>query len=405
MRILHVNDVGFHVGGAETNLFSIMRLFQDKCHEQFLFALRGGNDDIRDDVFILPEEKDSESSILKTLTYNLFDPGLYFNKRVYRILSQYIEKINPDVIHLHNNFLYTNPVLQALLDSGKPVVQSAHDYGIVCPTSWCVKKDGSVCDGGFGLKCFRQGCLWMKKFVREYFPRKKTGKLMREVVDRFICPSKRIQEKLIVNGFDNSVHIPYFIFPDEFNPAPELIEDGFILYVGVLFPQKGVDYLIEAMPQVVNEHPETALHVVGDGPEMRRLDEKAGRLIPKEKVIFHGRIEQDMLPEVYSKANVIVFPSIWVEQFGIVGLEAMASARPVVGSNIGGIPEWLHDGETGFLAKPRDPQDLSEKINKIIENKKLAVKMGRKGRKSCEEKFSADVVYPKLLEVYESVTR
>ena len=399
MRILHVNDVGFHVGGAETNLFSIMRLFQDESHEQFLFAFKG--DTRKSENTKVFECRPSKPKIP---SLGLFEPRLYFNRRIYNALGKHIRDINPDVIHLHNNLVHTNSVLLAARNSGKPVVQTAHDCGVVCPTTWCVRKDGSECNGGFGFKCLKSGCLWTKRFIREYVPMKIAWHLMKKTVGNFICPSMLIKSKLDSNGLDNAVHIPYFVFPEEFKSNPEDIVEGSILYVGVLFPQKGVEYLIEAMPQVVNEHPEAALHVVGDGPERERLEEKAGGILPKEKVIFHGRIERDRLQEYYSKANVIVFPSIWIEQFGIVGIEAMASARPAVGSNIGGIPEWLFDGETGFLAKPRDSHDLSEKINRIIGNKKLAVEMGGKGRKICGEKFSADVIYPKLLEVYESVT-
>jgi glycosyltransferase involved in cell wall biosynthesis len=400
MRVLHVNDTGAHVGGAETNLFSIMRLFQGKGHDQFLCAFGGGGKS-NEKIFVL----DDAARKRRPKFFGLVEPSLYFNRRVYDALIGHIKKINPDVVHLHNNFLYTNSVLKSLKDSGKPVVQSAHDYGIICPTAWCIRKDGSLCEGDFGWKCLKAGCLWTKKFIREYVPRKRAGKLMKDVVGEFICPSRRIQEMLESNGIANTVHVPYFVFPERFDPNPKKRVEAFILYVGVLFPHKGVNYLIDAMPAILKENKKAVLHIVGDGPEKEKLRKQVQRKKLEDNVMFHGKLSQEQVPGIYSKANVVVVPSVWMEQFGIVGLEAMASGRPIVGSNVGGIPDWLSDGKTGFLTKPRNSEDLAEKIKLILNNKELAIKMGSEGRKICEKTFSAEAVYPKLLEVYESVAR
>ena len=404
MRILHVNDTSSHVGGAETNIFSIIEAFKEEGHEQYLFALRGDRED-RENVFVLGEERVGEQSLLGKATFDFFEPNIYFNRRVYAALRRHAGEVNPDVVHLHNNFLYANSILLALRKSRKPVVQSTHDYGVICPTAWCVKRNGEECEGGFGLKCLKEGCLWTKRFIREYIPRKISCGLKEKTVSRFICPSRGIQEKLSVNGFENTVHIPYFVFPDRFKPDPGRIVNGFILYVGVLFPQKGVDYLIDAMPAILEKKPGASLHIVGEGPEEESLKKKTKVLGLEDKIVFYGRVKKEDLPGFYSKANVVAVPSIWMEQFGIVGLEAMASGRPVVGSDIGGIPEWLSDGKTGLLARPKDSHDLADKIIRMLGNKKIVIEIGVEGVRLCRENFSAKVVYPKLLEVYESAAR
>ncbi len=400
MRVLHINDSGVPVGGAETNLFSLMRLFREKGHEQFMFALRGSqaqNDDIR--VF----QGGGKASLLKKLSHNLIDPDLYGNRGVSAALEEYIREVSPDVIHLHNNFLYTNAILQTLKKMRVPTVQTVHDYGLVCPTFWCVKKDGADCEGGFGWKCVKAKCIWPKKYLREYLPRRRARRLRKTVVNTFICPSKLVEKTLKANGIGNTVNIPYFVFPDEFDPNPDRIVDGFILFVGVLFPHKGVKHLIEAMPEVIKGKQDAKLHIVGEGPDRNSLEKNVGKLGLSKSIVFQGRVESEKLRELYNQANFVVVPSVWKEQFGIVGLEAMASGRPVVGSNIGGIPEWLIDGKTGFLTKPGNSKDIAEKISWLLENQEKSLNFGRNGRHSVLKKYSPETIFPKLFEVYEEV--
>lgn len=404
MRILHINDTGFHVGGAETNVFSIMKLFNDKGHEQHLFAFRGGGKP-DDEVFVFNDEGGVGGSSVLRYSFGLVEPGLYFDRRIFNVVRKHVDEVNPDVVHLHNNVLHANSVLLALLKSKKPVIQSAHDYGLICPTAWCVRKDGSSCEKGYGLRCLTGGCVWPKKFLREYVPQKISWRLMKKTVKKFICPSRLIEEKINAKGLSNTTHVPYFVFPELFEKNPKKIREGFILFVGVLFPQKGLKHLINAITYVLEEKPNAVLHVVGEGPEKENSIKMAAELGLSEKVVFHGRLSRSELVGLYAKASVVAVPSVWLEQSGIVGLEAMASARPVVGSDIGGIPEWLSDGETGLLCRPRDEKDLAEKIVDVLADKKKAASMGEAGLKTVLNKYSAKAVYPRLLEVYEDAAK
>ena len=242
MKVLHFNDTGYHVGGAETNLFSIMEVFKEKGHEQFLFSLKGcGNPE--EDVFIFDRVNGRNTAFFS----NLVNPDFFFNKRVYDGFKEHIRRTEPDVIHMHNNFLFMNTVFKAVQESGIPAVLTAHDYGIVCPLAWCMV-EGVECEGGFGFKCLSNKCFWLKRYIREYFPRKLAWQYLKKNFKTIICPSKRIEKKLNENGLDNTTHIPYFIFPERFKSSNRDIINGNILFVGVLHAQKGVEYLIKALP-------------------------------------------------------------------------------------------------------------------------------------------------------------
>ena len=119
---------------------------------------------------------------------------------------------------------------------------------------------------------------------------------------------------------------------------------------------------------------------------------------------FHGVVSHDDLAELYSKASVVVLPSVVAENCPLVVLEAMASGRAVIGSRIGGIPELVVENETGLLFNPRETNELSEKIIHLLLDREMAERMGRSGRKRVERKFSAEVHVRRILDLYCKLT-
>ncbi len=160
-----------------------------------------------------------------------------------------------------------------------------------------------------------------------------------------------------------------------------------VLYVGRLEPRKGLGTLISAMKDI-----DGTLLVVGRGSMLPVLREKARLLGVLNRVKFLGQIEYSKLPAIYALSDVFVLPSL-SEAFGIVLLEAMASGTPVVGTNVGGIPEII-DG-CGFLVPPRNPRKLAEAVNSILNNQNLGKKLGRLGRKRVEEVYDWRVIVKK----------
>lgn len=174
-----------------------------------------------------------------------------------------------------------------------------------------------------------------------------------------------------------------------------------ILYMGRLVPKKGVPVLIRAMKNIVKKYPDALLLIGGKGKMKTFLSSYANTLGLKENVRFLGYVPDNMLPNLYSSSDVFILPSITAESFGITLLEAMASGKPVIGSSVGGIPEVI--GDCGLIVEPGNPKKLSDAVITLLDDEKLREKLGKKGRKMVEEKYSWDIVGKNIINVYKGV--
>ena len=188
-------------------------------------------------------------------------------------------------------------------------------------------------------------------------------------------------------------------------------EKPVILSVGRLINWKGVTYVIQAMPLILAQLPEARLVICGDGPERKNLEELTGQLNLTKSVTFEGNVPNSRLPDYYRTASLFVLPSIVIEStgeteaLGVVLLEAMASGTPVIGSKVGGIPDIIEEGRNGFLAEQKNPQDLADKIVRLLSNKELRQRFSKNGMQTVREKFSWEAVVGRFVRAYQQVTR
>jgi len=174
-----------------------------------------------------------------------------------------------------------------------------------------------------------------------------------------------------------------------------------VLFVGQLSYYKGVEYLIQAMPQVNGR----ALLAGGESTwRQNELEGLARRLGVADRVIFLGQQEQ-ALPALYQACNVFVLPSIErSEAFGIVQLEAMASGRPVVSCDVGTGVAWVNqDGITGLVVPPRDPGRLATALNRLLDDPPLAARLGQAGQARVREQFTQARMVEQIEQLYEQV--
>ncbi|MBW2064748.1 MAG: glycosyltransferase family 4 protein [Deltaproteobacteria bacterium] len=181
-----------------------------------------------------------------------------------------------------------------------------------------------------------------------------------------------------------------------------------LLYVGRLIDWKGVDYLIKAIPLVLKRFPEVNLVVVGDGPQKADLVRLSHDLGIGDKVVFAGKIPQEILSAYYSRAEAFVLPSIVskrgeTEGLGLVLLEAMACGTPVIGSDVGGIPDIIKDGETGLLARPADHIDLADKIITLLSDGNLGKRISSKALHYVRDNFSWDKIADRFIGIYKKI--
>lgn len=169
---------------------------------------------------------------------------------------------------------------------------------------------------------------------------------------------------------------------DQFRHSTGALASSLIGYVGRLAPEKGVDTLLRAMPEVLLHLPDARLVVIGDGSERQYLESLTQSLSLNASVTFIGA-RYDASQLMYA-LDVLVMPSL-TEGYGLTAVEAMAAARPVIASNVGALPEVVEDGRTGYLVPPCDPNALARRIVDVLNNPVRAKAMGEAGKQKIEE--------------------
>ncbi len=392
MKILVINDSCKEVGGAETYIFGIIKLLRKEGHEVCLFSYDYEN------------RKDENSLVIKHTKKKskfLFHRFI-FNSKVYSGLKQYIKEIRPDVIHMHNNYAYSNSVLLALRKFDIPVIHHVHDWGIICPTAWSVyKKNLQVCKSveGIQVKCLTSGCLPLHHWILTYFRNKIRIKLERKMIDLFIAPSIKLRDYLKEHDLTPVIWLPHFI---EFeNLKINIPKKNILLYVGALGVNKGVEYLIKAFFLIKEKVKDAELHIVGDGPERENLEKLAKEL--NVDVKFFGKIAHNNVIEAYGKAKIFVMPSIWMENSPFVLYEALSTGKPVIASNRGGIVDLVRDGVNGFIVEPANSRDIAKKTIKLLKDKTLLKQYSLNSQKIIQEEFTTEKHLKYLNNIYKDI--
>jgi len=212
--------------------------------------------------------------------------------------------------------------------------------------------------------------------------------------------AKEFSERYFSGEYDV---IPNGINLKRFNPDIEPIErfnDGLfnILFVGRLDPRKGVKYLLKAFPLIYEQYPHCRLIVVGNG----FLTDYYKMYAPENlshKIFFEGYVKPKDIPHYYATANIFCSPAIGGESFGIVLLEAMASGKPIVASDITGYSQLVTDGQEGLLVPPKSPYAIANAIIKLIRDEELRKRMGSIGLIKARQ-YSWEKIAKKVEECY-----
>lgn len=173
-----------------------------------------------------------------------------------------------------------------------------------------------------------------------------------------------------------------------------------ILFIGrINFAEKGIGYLLEAMPDIVKAVPQASLVVIGGGGESERMNRLIGELNIRECVQLVGQKPFADLPGYLNAADVMVVPSVWVEHFGQVTIEAMSCGVPVVTSDVGGGPEINLQGQTGFVVPAKNSSAIADAVVKILTDQNLQDRLGKAARTRVEENYTYEVLINKFLEI------
>jgi glycosyltransferase involved in cell wall biosynthesis len=393
MRILQVH-VYAHVGGIESYTQSLFATLEERGHQNIV--VYGGAQ--------RPGIERSGRSVHHM-------PGLVEFGRSADELGEPVEEIvrgeRPDMAFVHTPL---NSRVAAVIVRSLPTVYFAHHYGGFCASgARFFRRTDSICelrgvpDARCLLNAYIRGCNTRRPArLRELYVRaRRTGDWLREV-DAIVCDSAYVAQRHVENGFPlERVHVvPSPAVLPEGRPRADAARQPVILFVGRVTPHKGLRYLIQALRLIP---PPVRLVVVGDGYELPRMRALTAELALRDRVEFLGTLDRRQVADLYARAAVLAVPSVWPEPYGLVGPEAMAHGLPAVAYRVGGIPEWLIDGETGFLVEARDVAGLAARIQEILADSELARRLGARGREVVHERFAPAAHAAKLEEVFHGV--
>lgn len=399
MKVLQANKFFFRNGGSEAVLFQEREFLLQSGHEVVDFSMQDPRNLPSDyaPYFVENQSYESAGGAMAKVGAAI---KLVHSAEAVRNIGRLIDDARPDLVHCHNIYHQLTPsIIGAAKRRGVPVVLTLHDYKPACPV-YTRLRNGEVCsdclDGSFSNvlrhRC-ADGSLGKSALL---FAEATVQRLMGnyEKVDMFIAPSEFMRKSVtqqrlakdrvsvIYNGIDCQA----------IDVATQ--DEGYALYLGRLSPEKGVETLLTAHAEVADRFP---LLVAGTGPLEQTLRSRFTR------AKFLGHLGGDELQRTIRNAAVIVIPSEWYENCPMSVLEAMAFGKPVIASNIGGIPELVTHGETGLLFRPGDRTQLKEHLVQLMDHAELRAAYGERARKEAETSFSLEQHNSALLHLYSTV--
>jgi glycosyltransferase involved in cell wall biosynthesis len=308
------------------------------------------------------------------------------------IVVRALRNFEPDAIYVHK--MPDLSVIQALVDSQKPLLRMVHDHDIYCMRSYkynyftrriCRRRATPYCvfpclssvvksgSGGSPLK-------WVS------YTNKKREIALNHRFDRMVVVTTYMRDELLSNGFAAErieIHAPVPRMGDS-TLRSSFSERNLIIYAGQIIRGKGVDVLLEALAKVKCRF---ECVILGDGNHKAYCENLTRRLGLADRVTFKGFVPQEELKNYYRECSVVALSSVWPEPIATIGLEVMRYALPVVAFDAGGIRDWLQDGHNGFLVPWMDRQEFAARIEQVLTDKDLARKLGENGLALVSDRY------------------
>ena len=306
----------------------------------------------------------------------------------------------PDVVHVHNLSGLSLGVLRLCREFSIPTVVTLHDYWAICAKNTMTRNDGAICLSN-GDVC--SGCFSHVGVDHRIPIQQRNAEIHAEFsqISRLIAPSRYLASRYSDNGFeDRRIEIvPYGIELERYQRRRRSwLGPCRIGYHGYIGPHKGIDVLLEAMTKVSG----ATLTLRGPCDDKNGYVNRIRELGLEGVVTIEPPFTNDKAAKLLSSIDFTVLPSIWPDNHPVSIAEAMASALPVVSTTLGGIPEMIRDGETGFLVPPGQPEALAERIQLLVDDPSLREALGARARDVAHEEYATVLAMDRLEEVYRS---
>lgn len=405
MKILLINNFHYRKGGSESVYFNTADILRKNGHEVIFFStIDEKNISCRQSHYFTAQN----SSVLKIKGVRNF----FFNTDAKCKLEELIVAEKPDIAHVHLFWGGISPsIFDTLHKHHIPLIHTAHDYRMVCPAYTFKLPDGTICEqckGKHFYKCATQRCS--------------KGSLMQSLImsaemyvrNKWFAPVKNIDGFVFVSRFSYDKHQQYLsgLTNDNsvilYNTTPR-VDDRFtntqarkyFLFFGRLSHEKGVGTLIKTFLQI----PNAQLLIVGTGPEeasLRKMVADSNAM----NIEFAGYKNGDDLKSIICNASFIVVPSEWYENNPMTIVESYTMGVPVIGSRIGGIPEIIEEGKTGYTFTPKDSTELCGIIERAIAlSHQEYMQMSDCARQFAINNFDEQRYYITLMDFYNKILK
>ncbi|MCX6796430.1 MAG: glycosyltransferase family 4 protein [Candidatus Falkowbacteria bacterium] len=336
-----------------------------------------------------------------------------FNPYLYWRIKKIIREIKPDVTHCHNIHQQISfSVIKLARKYSKKVFITAHDVMMIHYNKFIefIDKNNLQILDNFNYKISEEQ-LWHQAKKRYNPLRRPLIRYYLQFTDKIFTVSHELGKVLSANGINNTTTIHNFIDSAIFDQVDEMQVNNFknkfglnnkkiILFGGRLSEAKGWEELKKSFIMVADKINNTTLLIIGDANKYADYIKKNLPINLQDKVIFTGLLTGTELICAYKSCDLVVFPSICFDTFGMINLEAMAARKPVIATCFGGSKEVVEDRVTGFIINPLNIKVMAEKIIKILSDENLAKRMGEQGYQRANNLFSISQQADKLLSYY-----
>lgn len=421
MKVLLVNKFHYRKGGSETYYFGVAEALRQLGHEVFFFAMEDVKNYPCDQAryFVSHSDYSGKTSAIQKLKDGA---SLIYSLEAKRKFEALLEDVRPDVIHLnlvHRQLTFSILDAPYLKTHRVPVVFTSHDYIMVCPCYTMVNGEGENCDeclkGSFE-PCVRHRCV--KDSKAKSLLAKAEADFLRwhksyEKIDRIIAPSKFMRDKLVQGGIsaEKVVYLQNFLTDSQvatgkkvFNPNKFEDCEPYFIFFGRLSKEKGVLTLVRAFVAALDQLPSNwKLKLVGDGPQREEIEALVAQEGPEAgaRIELLGYRSGEELQRLVANARFSVMPSEWRENMPYSGMESLAAGTPIIGANVGGIPELINEKEAGFLFESGDVRDLSSHlVAAAVLDKEDYSSMQAASQKYAHENCDQGHYIERLLDIY-----
>ena len=403
MKILLVNKFHYLKGGSEKYYFELAELLKKHGHEIAYFSMKNdSNINTQEKEYFVEKIDLNTGNKLKALS-------VIYSIKNKKKMKEALEDFKPDIVHI-NNFQrqLSASIIYAIKGKKIPIIYTAHDVQAICPAITMLDNNKNICEdcmGGKYKNCIKKKCnkgSTLKSIIgalEGHYYRK--NKIYTEKIDIIITPSEFYKNKLIQDGIpkEKIKTIHNFVKLEQYNLETQ--DDGYALYFGRLSKEKGILNLVQAFSKIKYGK----LLIAGDGPEKEIIEQYITENQLQEKIELLGHLNTDEMKETIRKCKFVVVPSIWYENCPYSVMEALSIGKPVIGANIGGIPELVKDRQNGLIYKYDNIDELSQKMMELFKEKELTNKMGNIAKEYANALYDEEKYYNEIIKVYEELLK